>query len=157
MHMLTDENGNIIPHGGDHEHSHEHSHTHSHEHTHADGHTHSHEHEHHHTHDHDHDGGHTHDHAHNEEHAHEHSHDHEHIHEHSHDHHHHDHGAHAETDALIGYMVSHNAHHAEELKEIAHTLRHEGRGEIADCIEAAVTDFAAGNEKLSKALEMIKG
>lgn len=149
MHMLTDENGNIIPHGCDHEHSHEH--------THADGHTHSHEHEHHHTHDHDHDGGHTHDHAHNEEHAHEHSHDHEHIHEHSHDHHHHDHGAHAETDALIGYMVSHNAHHAEELKEIAHTLRHEGRGEIADCIEAAVTDFAAGNEKLSKALEMIKG
>ena len=108
----TDENGNIIPHGCDHEHSHEHSHTHSH--------------------------------------------DHEHTHEHSHDHHH-DHGAHAETDALIGYMVSHNAHHAEELKEIAHTLRHEGRGEIADCIEAAVTDFAAGNEKLSKALEMIKG
>ena len=45
--------------------------------------------------------------------------------------HHHDHGDHAETDALIGYMVSHNAHHAEELKEIAHTLRHEGRGEIA--------------------------
>ena len=70
MHMLTDENGNIIPHGCDHEHSHEHSHTHSH--------------------------------------------DHEHTHEHSHDHHH-DHGAHAETDALIGYMVSHNAHHAEEL------------------------------------------
>ena len=104
MHMLTDENGNVIPHGCDHEHSH----------------------------------------------------DHEHTHEHSHDHHH-DHGAHAETDALIGYMVSHNAHHAEELKEIAHTLRHEGRGEIADCIEAAVTDFAAGNEKLSKALEMIKG
>ena len=112
MHMLTDENGNPIAHGGDHVHSHEHSHTHSH--------------------------------------------DHEHTHEHSHDHHH-DHGAHAETDALIGYMVSHNAHHAEELKEIAHTLRHEGRGEIADCIEAAVTDFAAGNEKLSKALEMIKG
>ena len=54
-------------------------------------------------------------------------------------------------------MVSHNAHHAEELKDIAHTLRHEGRGEIADCIEAAVADFATGNEKLSKALEMIKG
>ena len=75
-----------------------------------------------------------------------------------HDHHHdHDHHDHAETDALIGYMVSHNAHHAEELKDIAHTLRHEGRGEIADCIEAAVADFATGNEKLSKALEMIKG
>ena len=104
MHMLKDENGNIIPHGEGHHHDHAH-----------------------------------HDHAH---------HDHE---------HHHDHGDHAETDALIGYMVSHNAHHAEELKDIAHTLRHEGRGEIADCIEAAVADFATGNEKLSKALEMIKG
>lgn len=84
--------------------------------------------------------------------AHGHDHDHDHAHE-----HHHAHGEHAKTDALLDYMVAHNAHHAEELKEIAHTLRHEGRGEIADCIEAAVTDFAAGNEKLSKALEMIKG
>ena len=104
MHMLKDENGNIIAHG--HEHDHEHHHDHDHEHHHD---------------------------------------------------HHHDHGEHAETDALIGYMVSHNAHHAEELKDIAHTLRHEGRGEIADCIEAAVEDFAAGNEKLSRALAMIKG
>ena len=32
MHMLTDENGNIIPHGCDHEHSHEHSHDHHHDH-----------------------------------------------------------------------------------------------------------------------------
>lgn len=152
MHMLTDENGNVIAHGGDHTHSHEHSHTHNHEHTHADGHTHSHEHEHNHAHAHEHAEGNAHDHAHDDAHAHEHCNGHEHNHEHS-----HDHGAHAETDALIGYMVSHNAHHAEELKEIAHTLRHEGRGEIADCIEAAVEDFAAGNEKLSKALEMIKG
>lgn len=104
MHMLKDENGNIIAHG--HEHDHEHHHDHDHEHHHD---------------------------------------------------HHHDHGEHAETDALIGYMVSHNAHHAEELKDIAHTLRHERRGEIADCIEAAVEDFAAGNEKLSRALAMIKG
>lgn len=102
MHMLKDENGNIIPHGEGHDHHHDHDH-------------------------------------------------------HDHHDHHHDHGDHAETDALIGYMVSHNAHHAEELKDIAHTLRHEGRTEIADCIEAAVADFATGNEKLSKALAMIKG
>lgn len=68
----------------------------------------------------------------------------------------HHHGGHAETDALIGYMVSHNAHHGEELKEMAHTLRHEGREEIAGYIEAAVADFTRGNEKLSKALEMIQ-
>jgi ABC-type Zn2+ transport system substrate-binding protein/surface adhesin len=88
-------------------------------------------------------------------HGHDHDHEHEH-HDHDHEHHHH-HGEHAETDALLGYMVSHNAHHAEELKEMAHTLRHEGRGEIADYIESAVVDFAAGNEKLSKALDLIKG
>ena len=82
---------------------------------------------------------------------------HGHEHHHEHEHHDHQHGEHAQTDALLGYMVSHNAHHAEELKDMAHTLRHEGRDEIADCIEAAVADFAAGNEKLSKALEMIKG
>jgi len=78
------------------------------------------------------------------------------THTHSHDHGH-GYGDYAQTDALIGYMVSHNAHHAEELKEIAHTLRHEGRVEIADRIEAAVTDFAQGNEKLSEALNMIRG
>ncbi len=86
--------------------------------------------------------------------THTHAHGGEHHHDHTHTHHH---GEHAETDALIGYMVSHNAHHAEELKEIAHTLRHEGRGEIADRIEAAVADFARGNEKLSEALKMIQG
>ena len=82
---------------------------------------------------------------------------HTHVHggEYHHDHSH-AHGAHAETDALIGYMVSHNAHHAQELKEIAHTLRHEGRREIADRIESAVEDFARGNGKLSEALAMIK-
>lgn len=79
-----------------------------------------------------------------------------HTHDHQHEHHHH-HGEHAQTDALIGYMVDHNIHHAEELKEMAHTLRHEGRDAIADKIEAAVADFAKGNEKLSEALKMIKG
>lgn len=90
----------------------------------------------------------------NENGTHTHAHGGEHHHDHTHTHHH---GEYAETDALIGYMVSHNAHHAEELKEIAHTLRHEGRGEIADRIEAAVADFARGNEKLSEALKMIQG
>lgn len=33
MHLLKDENGNLIPHGADHEHSLEHAHTHTHEHT----------------------------------------------------------------------------------------------------------------------------
>ena len=40
MHLIKDENGNLIQHG------HEHVHEHTHEHTHADGVTHSHAHTH---------------------------------------------------------------------------------------------------------------
>jgi ABC-type Zn2+ transport system substrate-binding protein/surface adhesin len=52
MHLIKDENGNLVHHG--------------HEHTHADGHTHSHGHDHGHTHTHDHEhtcGGHDHSHC----------------------------------------------------------------------------------------------
>jgi len=44
MHILQDENGNLIPHGHEHEHGHEHDHEH-------------HDHEHHHNHDHEHSHG----------------------------------------------------------------------------------------------------
>ncbi len=52
MHLIKDENGNLIPHG--HEHVHEHTHEDGHTHTHAHTHEHGHEEEHHHHHDHDH-------------------------------------------------------------------------------------------------------
>ena len=78
MHLIKDENGNLIHHG--HEHTHEHVHAdgveHSHNHSHENGE--GHEHEHHHHDDHDDDDDH-------DEHVHHH-HDHD---EHEHHHHHH--------------------------------------------------------------------
>lgn len=51
MHLIKDENGNLIPHGN--EHIHEHSHEHDHEHAHMHCHGHNHEHTHEHSHEHE--------------------------------------------------------------------------------------------------------
>ena len=66
----------------------------------------------------------------------------------------HSHGDHSpeETLALLNYMTGHNRHHAEELHELAHEMH----GEAAELIHAAVDCFEAGNEKLEKALALLK-
>lgn len=158
MHMIKDENGNILPHG--HEHIHEHEHVHHHEHTHDDGHTHSHEHTHEHSHEHSHEHGHEHDHDHSH-------HDHEHSHNHTHDHHH-DHcnencsscsngcDPKKEAQALLTYMLQHNEHHALELDQMAANLEKLGLTDSAKQIREGVTDFQKGNMRLSLALTLMK-
>ncbi len=136
MHVLTDENGNVI-----------HSH-HTHPHTHTIEHSHEHVHE----------AGHEEDHTHSHEHPHEHPHDHEAC-EHS-------HGcagscgtcpsAEEETLALVGYMVQHNQHHAAELADMAKKLREMGKDAAAEQIEKGVSDFESGNVRLSVALSLLK-
>lgn len=59
--------------------------------------------------------------------------------------------------AMLTYMLEHNRHHADELHEIAHKLSHEGYSEASDMLHEAVGDFEAGNTKLDKALNLIKG
>lgn len=79
----------------------------------------------------------------------------EHIHEHGHEHgHSHEHKAHSpeETLALLAYMIEHNKHHAEELHELAHSAK----ADAAALIHEAVAAFDSGNEKLAKALEILK-
>ena len=124
-------------HSHEHAHSHEHHHHHDHEHTH-DGHTHSHPHDHHHTHEH-------------------HSHDHVHS---------HDCDASAcascggcgqhtpkeELIALMKYMVSHNAAHANELAELAKKLGDMGDKTAYEQVMLAVSDFEKGNLRLSTIL-----
>ena len=140
MHLLKDENGNLIPHGHDHDHQHEHDHEHEHEQ--------KHEHEHHHDHDHDHD----------------HSHG-----EHDHGHHHHADECHPdhcgscdskdcgkETVALLTYMLQHNEHHAAELDQMAENLDKLGLHEAAKTIREGVSDFQKGNMRLSLALTLVK-
>ena len=75
------------------------------------------------------------------------SHDHQHPHSHSHEHH-----SSEETLALLTYMLGHNRHHAEELHELAHGISEEA----AALLHEAVKDYEAGNEKLGKALELMK-
>lgn len=79
---------------------------------------------------------------------------HEHIHEHGHEHSH-EHKTHSpeETLALLRYMIDHNKHHAEELHELAHSAS----TDAAALIHEAVAAFDVGNEKLERALAILKG
>lgn len=144
MHLIKDENGNLISHG----HAHEHTHTHSYEHTHEHTHEHGHEDEHDHTHE-------------------EHSHD-------GHVHHTHDaessgckghcdscgseceHDHKKESLALLTYMLQHNEHHAAELDQMADNLVKLGLDEAAKQIKESVGDFQKGNMRLSLALTLMK-
>ena len=73
---------------------------------------------------------------------------------HSHDHSH-AHGQEVSAEerlALLKYMVQHNAHHAEELHELAHTLE----GEPAEFLHNAVKDIEESNKKIEAALKLLE-
>lgn len=126
MHLIKDENGNLIAHGHDHDAAH------SHEHTHADGttHTHSHSHDHGEGHGHSHEtmncencsGG----------------------------------DCKNETVALLTYMLQHNEHHAAELDQMADNLKKLGLDAASKTIKDAVADFQKGNMRLGLALTLVK-
>ena len=127
MHLIKDENGNLIHHG----------HEHTHEHTHADGVSH--------THSHSHDGSEDHDHTHTEgqscstdcggcqggD-------------------------CKNETVALLTYMLQHNEHHAAELDQMADNLAKLGMDAAAKTIKESVSDFQKGNMRLGLALTLVK-
>lgn len=131
MHLIKDENGNLVQHG------HEHSHGHTHEHTHADGVTHSHEH------------------THADGEAHNHTHEASgdcasgHCGSCSSD-------CKNETVALLTYMLQHNEHHAAELDQMAENLKKLGMDAAAKTIREGVSDFQKGNMRLSLALSLVK-
>lgn len=127
MHLIKDENGNVMPHHHSGEHTHDHSVAHSHEHGHGEGHAH--------THDHSHGCGHSHEcgtscgssgECKNE------------------------------TVALLSYMLDHNEHHAAELDQMADNLQKLGMDAAARQIKDAVSDFQKGNLRLSLALTTVK-
>lgn len=131
MHLIKDENGNLVHHG------HEHTEEHTHEHTHADGVTHSHSHSH----------------ADGEGHGHTHADGcggHEHCGSCS--------GGDCknETVALLTYMLQHNEHHAAELDQMAENLKKMGMEAAAKTIKEGVADFQKGNMRLGLALTLVK-
>lgn len=75
---------------------------------------------------------------------------HEHTHEHTHSH---EHADHAESLAVLGYMLDHNRHHAEELHLLAHDAQPE---EAAELLHEAVDLFTEANNKLEQALQLMK-
>ena len=76
------------------------------------------------------------------------------LHEHPHPHSHRDELS--EITAMLSYMLEHNRHHAEELREMAHKLEHHDLGAVAAALLAGAGEFDSGNDKLQKALEMLK-
>ncbi len=135
----------------EHEHSHEHVHEHSHEHSHGDiTHTHPHTHEH----EHDHVHPHTHEHLHDDGAAHDHSHECDHACdscaskcEHT---------PMEELAALMKYMASHNAAHANELAQLAKQLEQAGNHAAYEQVMTAVSDYEKGNLRLSAVLASLQ-
>lgn len=135
LHIIKDENGNVLSHA----HEHEHTHTHTYEH----GHEHGHEEEH--------------DHCHGESGAHCHNHE-------GHSHcdggqcHNHDGqaGNGNKNAALLKYMLDHNTHHAAELDQLAAKLSSDGQEKAAEQIHKAVDEFQKGNMYLSLAMSMLE-
>ncbi|MDD3338477.1 MAG: cobalt transporter [Lachnospiraceae bacterium] len=127
MHLIKDENGNMV--------GHSHGDEHVHEHTHADGQAHSHEH----THEHGHDHEHSHDHCHEDCGSCESNCD-----------------PKKEALAVLTYMLQHNEHHAAELDQMAENLGKLGMEDAAKQIKEGVSDFQKGNMRLSLALTLVK-
>lgn len=127
MHLIKDENGNLVQHG----------HGHTHEHTHDDGVTH--------THEHSHGEGHDHGHAHTD-----------HACDTGHCGSCHEGDCKNETLALLTYMLQHNEHHAQELDQMADNLAKMGMDAACRTIKEAVSDFQKGNMRLGLALTLVK-
>lgn len=126
MHLIKDENGNLVQHG------HADSREHTHEHTHEDGMTHSH----------------THSHAEGDSHCHTHGEGHCGSCESG--------DCKNETVALLTYMLQHNEHHAAELDQMADNLKKLNMDAAAKTIKEAVADFQKGNMRLGLALTLVK-
>ena len=71
-------------------------------------------------------------------------------------HHHHESSEAGKNLALLTYMLDHNRHHAEELKELVHALSHLEQYEAAALISEGINYFSDGNDKLEAALEQLK-
>ena len=86
----------------------------------------------------------------------DHHHDHEHLHEHDHaaPHDHHCEPGADKSLALLSYMYEHNAHHTEELLDVASRVEAEGKDAVAAKIREAAEKFNEGNSLLHEALHL---
>jgi hypothetical protein len=85
-----------------------------------------------------------------------HDHHHEHTHIHAHEHERPLASALDGAAAALGYMIEHNAAHADELKSLAQKLREAGKEAEAEMILEGVKNFDAGNARLGEALGKLR-
>ena len=57
---------------------------------------------------------------------------------------------------LMDHTIHHNEHHAEELSQLAESMRGLGMADVAEEIEGALLDITEGNLKLRAAFALIK-
>jgi hypothetical protein len=81
---------------------------------------------------------------------------HEHTHIHPHEHERPQASALDGATAALGYMIGHNAAHADELKSLAQKLRETGKAAEAEIILEGVKNFDAGNARLGEALGKLR-
>jgi hypothetical protein len=93
---------------------------------------------------------------HSEPNVHDHHHEHTHIHAHAHDHERPPASSLGGATAALGYMIEHNAAHADELKVLAQKLREAGKAAEAETILEGVKNFDAGNARLGEALAKLR-
>ena len=76
-----------------------------------------------------------------------------------HDHHEHGHEimSKEETLASLEYMLKHNRHHTDELRELAHNLEHLDMAAAAKALRDSAEEYDKANDKLDAALAAAKG
>ncbi len=79
------------------------------------------------------------------------------MHEHHGHEHHHDIMSKEETLATLDYMLKHNRHHADEMRELAHNLEHLDLQAAADAVKESAGIYDKGSDKLDAALKLLKG
>jgi len=94
---------------------------------------------------------HEHEHEHTYTHSHPHEHEPGHEQEHDHPHNHGDVSPKERARALLGYMIEHNEHHAEELAALVDVLDGSARKRLLE----AIGSFEAGNVQLREVLELM--
>ena len=80
-----------------------------------------------------------------------HEHEHSHEHEHTHPHEHGDIAPAERTRALLGYMIDHNEHHADELAELLDSLD----GSPKKKLREAIGSFEVANTQLREVLALL--
>jgi hypothetical protein len=58
--------------------------------------------------------------------------------------------------AYLKYTLHHNGHHADELHDLAHTLEHLGRADVAEELHNCMEDMRCANDHLENSIKILE-